>query len=680
MRHTSLLAPLGFSVSLLAILFAAVSMTSTSIASDTSHEAKTGHAIPAVEYSAPLNSALSLTITSDTNTEYLSTTTWLPAVLAWIHPEWPTLQDANWIWKSHLVTPDEARNGTAIITFRRRFRLPLGTQNVDGIIRITADDAYELSLNGTVIGQDGVLDPSGTDYSWRSIETYQFYPQPGENELVIRAINYRDTHGNNDPYSNPAGVLFRADVTYETPGFSLPFPHDPNENGLNRIYSFFDHEYPLLPTSIGGSEPQGSDIGNTILPFTGNRRQGTLYRCTGGYSCYSGHNGHDFSYNLPEGTPVLAAAAGEVTSGTDFCGSHYVKINHGRYQTVYWHLRNDAYWKRSGQVSAGERIGSVGNSGAPRCSSGPHLHFGIYYDYDGDGVFETDEIVDPYGFDPTKTDPWTLTFTDARGQQHQGAPNTWLWEFSPPAQAELTPDTGRRLATSNVDVSVPRNAVTNPTLAALMMAPEPNASSPSGASASLALSGATTDTIATGYTFQLSAAYTDGVPLTIFATPVTITVTYTDSDLTYVNETTLSLHQWEEASASWIPLTTALDISANQVMAITDEPGLFSLRAQPINPVPVLLAVFPSSTTNSAETRIVVTGTDFLPTPWLNFGIAALDVHYLSSSTLTATVPSLLAPGTYTLTLRNPDGQIAILPNSFTVRFSIYLPMIVKGH
>jgi hypothetical protein len=212
-----------------------------------------------------------------------------------------------------------------------------------------------------------------------------------------------------------------------------------------------------------------------------------------------------------------------------------------------------------------------------------------------------------------------------------------------------------------------------------MIASEPNVSSPSGASASLAWSGATTDTIATGYTFQLSAAYTDGVPLTTFATPVTITVTYTDSDLTYVNETTLILHQWEEGSARWIPLTTALDISANQVVATTDNPGLFSLRAQPVNPTLVLLTVSPSSTTNSAKTKIIVTGTNFLPTPWLNFGIAALDVHYVSSSTLTATVPSLIAPGTYTLTLRNPDGQTATLPKCFTVRFSIYLPLTLKA-
>ncbi len=508
----------------------------------------------------------------------------------------------------------------------------------------------------------------------RSTGEYQYFTVPqGATRLFLGAMDAPGTNFNN-------GGEILVNVALVAPLLDLPFPHASNEDGLDRIYSFFDHEYPLLPTAIGGSEPQGSDTGSTILPFIGNRRSGTLYQCVGGYSCYSGHNGHDFSYNLPEGTPVLAAAAGEVSSGTDFCGSHYVKINHGRYQTVYWHLRNDAHWRRSGHVDAGERIGSIGNSGAPRCSRGPHLHFGVYYDCDSDGVFEIDETVDPYGFDPTKTDPWTLTFTDAKGQQHKGALSTWLWGFSPPAQTDLWPGTERFLTTGNVSVSTSGNAVSNPALVALMLVPEPSAGHSGGTGASLGWLTATASTIATDCTFQLSAVYADGVPLTTFATPVIITVTYTDSDLTYVNETTLSLHQWEEASASWIPLTTALDISANQVMATTDEPGLFSLRAQPINPAPVLLAVFPSSTTNSAETRIVVTGTNFLPTPWLNFGIAALDVHYLSSSTLTATVPPLLAPGTYTLTLRNPDGQIATLPNAFTVPFSLYLPIVVKDN
>lgn len=442
---------------------------------------------------------------------------------------------------------------------------------------------------------------------------------------------------------------------------SLPFPHKPNENGLDRIYSFFDHEYPLY-----SSEP--STVARTLLKYTGERVPGTLSSCTGGYSCYSGHDGYDFSFGLPAGTPVLAAASGEVTSGTDSCGGNFVKINHGMYQTVYFHLKDDEHWRRSGYVNTGDRIGSVGSTGT--CASGPHLHFAVYYDWNNDGIFTRDEKVDPYGWhDPVNPDPWA---------QRTGTSSGWLWNFSPPARVTLLPGSGRVLAsTDGVIVNIPSGAVSKPAVLAYNIAPEPGGVS--GTTFTVATA-ANLAPIATGHTFQLTAVYTDGTPLTVFAAPVTITVTYEDSDLVYGNEATLTVYRWEETSASWIPLTTILDTLSNQAIATTNMPGLFSLRAHPLNPHPVLLSVSPSSIKNDVETEVVITGANFLPTPWLNLGIAALDVHYVSSSTLTATVPAHVAPGKYDLILRNPDGQMTTLPNALTVWGSIYLPLILKGH
>lgn len=162
------------------------------------------------------NPVFKLALVSDTTTEYLTENgNWSPAVFAWVSPDWPSLFESSWIWKSEMVTPEEALNGTSITTFRRRFNLPLDARNVRGSLQITADNAYEILLNGTVIGADGVLDPGSIDLSWTSIETYPFNAQPGVNEILIRAINYRDSFDRNDPQLNPAGVVFSAEITYD---------------------------------------------------------------------------------------------------------------------------------------------------------------------------------------------------------------------------------------------------------------------------------------------------------------------------------------------------------------------------------------------------------------------------------------------------------------------------------
>lgn len=93
----------------------------------------------------------------------------------------------------------------------------------------------------------------------------------------------------------------------------------------------------------------------------------------------SGHSGID--YALPLGTPVLAAADGEVwKAGWDATGyGNCVMIKHPDGSgTVYGHLLNWAVY--AGQkVKAGEKIGNSGNSGN---STGAHLHFEYRTKYD----------------------------------------------------------------------------------------------------------------------------------------------------------------------------------------------------------------------------------------------------------------------------------------------------------
>ena len=87
------------------------------------------------------------------------------------------------------------------------------------------------------------------------------------------------------------------------------------------------------------------------------------------------HSGVDLAGS--EGTPIYAARSGTVTTATynGTCG-YYVTINHGDgYSSSYLHMTG--YTVKVGQkVSRGQVIGYMGSTGV---STGPHLHFSIYY-------------------------------------------------------------------------------------------------------------------------------------------------------------------------------------------------------------------------------------------------------------------------------------------------------------
>ena len=96
-----------------------------------------------------------------------------------------------------------------------------------------------------------------------------------------------------------------------------------------------------------------------------------------GASAY--HSGIDIDGFGNDGAPVVAAAAGTVTTASyDGSYGNYVIIDHGDTSTVYAHLSGISVSAGS-TVSQGQTIGAVGATGR---ATGTHLHFEVYV---GDG-------------------------------------------------------------------------------------------------------------------------------------------------------------------------------------------------------------------------------------------------------------------------------------------------------
>lgn len=93
------------------------------------------------------------------------------------------------------------------------------------------------------------------------------------------------------------------------------------------------------------------------------------------YGYYKMHYGVDLAAN--SGTPIYAMKSGTVTLATySSVNGNYVTINHGDgFSSLYAHMTH--YIVSNGQwVEQGQTIGYVGSTG---WSTGPHLHFEVFY-------------------------------------------------------------------------------------------------------------------------------------------------------------------------------------------------------------------------------------------------------------------------------------------------------------
>lgn len=202
----------------------------------------------------------------------------------------------------------------------------------------------------------------------------------------------------------------------------------------------FDHDLPLGVYRDGDPREPGSDDvltwrGETVPMWWGNGRH---------------HHGYDWV--MPEGTPLLAGADGEIVlAGPEtpiVCGSKgevaalIVSIRHrtsiaGAFESLYGHLSRVDVTVGS-NVRAGQQIGLSGNTG---CLSGPHLHFAVYrHTRDGRRV-----VVDPFGWGGRLPGPMgdsqrsTELVAVEEGRGSGRGPFLLIWSWVPASRAPLPP-------------------------------------------------------------------------------------------------------------------------------------------------------------------------------------------------------------------------------------------------
>jgi murein DD-endopeptidase MepM/ murein hydrolase activator NlpD len=188
-------------------------------------------------------------------------------------------------------------------------------------------------------------------------------------------------------------------------------------------------QIPLLQKPFDGEFPLGTPYDHD-LPIDGHKNGFVRTTCGTRFDAEvvaDGHAGYDFM--MPVGTPLLAAASGEVlVAGLEpprFCEplgrtvqALLVAIAHRApdgeiYATVYGHMDVIAV-KVGDQLAAGMSLGTSGNTG---CSGSPHLHFDVLRKLSETGIYTS---TDPYGWQGAGADPWAV--------HPQGTPSRWLWK------------------------------------------------------------------------------------------------------------------------------------------------------------------------------------------------------------------------------------------------------------
>ncbi|MEK7534007.1 MAG: peptidoglycan DD-metalloendopeptidase family protein, partial [Patescibacteria group bacterium] len=349
------------------------------------------------------------------------------------------------------------------------------------------------------------------------------------------------------PTPIPGPVPF-LDLPWDYEGKGLTF----NEAVLNPS-AWFDHKYPLQNVSCCIKD---------IVDYTGEIK--ILH--------YKSHNGYDYSLKngVTLNTPVLAAASGIATfkSAANSGGAgNIIKIDHGNgYQTWYEHLSNDDLVVSTEGVSVsvakGQMIGRVGMTGN---TTGPHIHFSVFKDANGNGTLDDDYpygVVDPLGWEGEDTDPW-IEWSDGIRTGIESF-NLFIPRKAP--KSTPVPPSGAIITIDDVQIAVPSGALIKDFTLTIKNGPFEFV----------------LDTLKSIVpSFFLDAVDSLGQKVTEFLEPIQITYSYKDADLFNINEDTLKLYFFNDQTSQWEALSSIfLDKDSKTITAETTHLSHFALMGE----------------------------------------------------------------------------------------------------
>jgi hypothetical protein len=148
--------------------------------------------------------------------------------------------------------------------------------------------------------------------------------------------------------------------------------------------------------------------------------------------------------------------------------------------------------------------------------------------------------------------------------------------------------------------------------------------------------------------------FTNGATVTLGTTPLAAVVVASDTTLTAT------------VSSGLVPGLYDLTVTNPDTGSATLS-GAFSVTLPP-----TLNGIAPVNAFNDLDTTVTISGADFAATPTVSLGSTALtNVALVDSTTLTATLPWGVNPGSYDLKVTNPDGGNVTLAGAFTVEAGI---------